>query len=132
MPATLEMVSQADGVRGQCNVTTIYRTLMMFKEAKLVRSVGTLRKASYFVLNIPDESSHFLVCHRCGCIATLPLPDAITAEIERIVSARGFSPMPLDCEVFGLCPTCRDKGKAQTMPSKFPVRVAGEVAFAKT
>jgi Fe2+ or Zn2+ uptake regulation protein len=131
IPATLEMVSQADGVWERCDVTTVYRTLMMFKEADLVRLVGSPRKASYFVLNIPDESSHFLVCRRCGSITALPLPDTITAEIERIVSARGFSPTPQDCEVFGLCATCQDASKTQAIPSKLIVRATGEVARSK-
>ena len=49
-PASLEMISQAEGVRGQCDATTVYRTLMLFKDAELVRVVGTPRKTSYFVL----------------------------------------------------------------------------------
>ena len=130
-PATLEMISQADGVRGQCDGTTVYRTLMMFKEADLIRVVETPRKASYFVLNIPDESNHFLVCRRCGCITTLPLPDNITAEIERLVSAQGFAPTPPDCEVFGLCASCLAASKKQVVPSKLLLRPAGKVAPSK-
>ncbi len=130
-PATLEMISQADGVRGQCDATTVYRTLMMFKEADLVRLVETPRKASYFVINIPDESNHFLVCRRCGCITTLPLPDTLTAEIKRIVSAQGFAATPPNCEVFSLCASCLTATKTQATPSKLMIRPAGRVAPSK-
>lgn len=122
-PATLEMVSQAEGVRGRCDSTTVYRTLMMFKEADIIRLVGTLRKASYFLLNVPGDSAHFLICRRCGCVAELPLPGSLSAEIGRIASSRGFSPTPQDCEVYGLCETCQAARKTETMPSKLIVRV---------
>ena len=122
-PATLEMVSQAGGVRGQCDVTTVYRTLMMFKEAEIVRLVGTPRKASCFVLNAPGDSAHFLICRRCGCITELSLPNPVSAEIGRIASSRGFSPTPTDCEVQGLCANCQVRLKTQIMPSKLIVHV---------
>ena len=130
-PASLEMVSQADGVRGKCDSTTVYRTLMLFKEAELVRLVGTPRKASYFVLNAPGDSAHFLICHHCGCVTELPLPDPLSAEIGRIASARGFSPTPADCEVHGLCANCQVRLKTQVVPSKLVIRVAGKVAPSK-
>ena len=127
-PASLEMLSQADGVRGQCDATTVYRTLMLFKEAELVRVVGTPHKASYFVLNAPGDSVHFLICHDCGCVTELPLPDPISAEIGRIASARGFSPKSADCEVQGLCADCQAAHKAQILPSKLMVRVKTSTA----
>lgn len=122
-PASLEMISLGDGVRGRCDTTTVYRTLMMFQEAELIRLVGTPRKASYFVLNAPGDSAHFLICRGCGCVVELPLPDPLSAEIGRLASARGFSPAPADCEVHGLCESCRAARKTQIMPSKLPVSV---------
>ena len=122
-PATLGMISRADGVRGKCDSTTVYRTLMMFKEAELVRLVGTPRKASYFVLNAPGDSTHFLICRDCGCVIELPLPDPLSAEIGRIASTRGFSPAPADCEVHGFCKNCQAARNTQIMPSKLIVHV---------
>jgi Fe2+ or Zn2+ uptake regulation protein len=127
-PASLEIISLADGVRGQCDTTTVYRTLMMFKDAELIRLVGTPRKASYFVLNAPGDSAHFLICRGCGCVVELPLPDPLSAEIRRLASARGFSPSPSDCEVYGLCEKCQAERKTQIMPSKLIVRVKTSTA----
>src|SRR5437868_9677532 len=64
-PVNLEAIAQVPGVRGACDATTVYRTLMVFKDAGLVRWVGMLRKTSHFVLNVPGDVSHFLVCERC-------------------------------------------------------------------
>jgi len=128
LPATLGMILQAGGVRGKCDETTVYRTLMMFKEAELVRLVGTPRKASCFVLNVPGDSANFLICRRCGCISELSLPRPMSAEIGRIASARGFSPTQQDCAIHGLCAGCQAESKKQVAPSKLIVRVASKLA----
>ena len=127
-PASLEMVSRADGVRGQCDATTVYRTLMMFQEAELIRLVGTPRKASYFVLNAPSDCAHFLICRGCGCVVELPLPDLLSAEIGRLASARGFSPVPADREVQGLCENCQAARKTHVVPSKLQVHIKTSTA----
>lgn len=121
------MVSEAEGVRGQCDPTTVYRTLMMFKEAKLVRLAGTLRKASYFVLSVPGDPAHFLIRTRCGRITELPLPGAVAAEIERLAAAQGFASTPPECEIFGLCASCQEASQSHVAPSKLMIRVAGRV-----
>lgn len=131
LPATLEMVLQAGGVRGKCDETTVYRTLMMFKEAELVRLVGTPRKASCFVLNVPGDSANFLICRRCGCITELSLPRPMSVKIGRIASARGFSPTQQDCEIHGLCAGCQAECKNQVVPSKLIVRIVNKMASSK-
>lgn len=123
VPASLEMISLADGVRGRCVATTVYRTLMLFKEAELIRAVGTPHKAGYFVLNAPGDSSHFLICRGCGRVTELALPVPFSMEIGRLASAHGFSPAPADCEVHGFCQSCRAARKTQIMPSKLAHRV---------
>jgi Fur family zinc uptake transcriptional regulator len=131
VPATLGMISMADGVRGQCDMTTVYRTLMMFKEAGLIRLVGTPRKASCYVLNVPGDLVHFLICHHCGCVAELPLPATVSAELERIVSAQGFSPKAQDYEIHGLCGNCHSALKTQVAPSKLIVSAARKAPSSK-
>jgi Fe2+ or Zn2+ uptake regulation protein len=108
-PAGLEMIAQAEGVRGHCDTTTVYRTLMMFKEAGLVRSVGTPRKASYFVLNVPGESNHFLICQQCGQMAELPALQVLTALDKQVMEQKGYSAVYHELEVYGICPDCRAK-----------------------
>jgi Fe2+ or Zn2+ uptake regulation protein len=122
MPISLDMITRADGISGKFDGATVYRTLMMFKEAELVRVVGTPRKATYFVLNYPDESGHFLICRRCGCISELPLPQTAATAIKRLALARGFSVTPQDCEVYGFCHECQLARLKSVCPSKLIVR----------
>jgi len=100
----------------------VYRSLMMFTEAELVRVVGTPRKAAYFVLNCPDEAGHFLICRRCGFIRELPLPQTTAATIKRLASAHGFTVAPQDCEVYGVCRECQFARLQTVRPSKLSVR----------
>jgi Fur family transcriptional regulator, zinc uptake regulator len=124
IPVTVETALQAAGIRGCCDATTVYRTLMMFKEADLVRLVGMPGKANYFMLNVPGDTNHFLICRRCGCVAELPLSDPMSAEMGRIASSRGFSPTSQDYEIHGLCEQCQAASKTQVKPSKLIIRAA--------
>ncbi len=118
MPVSLEALSQAAGIRGHCDSSTVYRTLMLFQEAELVRLVPTPQKASYFVLNTPGDTAHFLVCRQCGRIAELPLPNTTSAQIGRLASRHGFSPAPQACEIHALCADCQIDRSRQITPSK--------------
>jgi Fe2+ or Zn2+ uptake regulation protein len=108
-PTSLETIEQAEGVGGHCDVTTVYRTLMVFKEAELVRSIGTPRKVSYFVLNVPGESNHFLICQQCGQMAELPGLQVLAALDKQVMEQQGFAGVYHELEVYGICPACRAK-----------------------
>ncbi len=118
LPASMEMITQAEGVRGECDMTTVFRTLMLFKEAELIRLVSLPRKSSCFVLNVPGENAHFLICRRCGCVTETTLPGSVLEEIEQVALRHGFCPAPPDCEIHGLCEACQTALKGQTVPSK--------------
>jgi len=117
-PATLELIAHAGGVQGCCDVTTVYRTLMMFKEAELVRLVGTARKNSCFLLNMPDESGNFLICRSCGEIVELRLPPDLVERISLISTGHGFVSTRQDYEVHGLCQRCQALHQNKIPPSK--------------
>src|SRR5258708_22691 len=90
-PVNLESISRAPGVSGECDPTTVYRTLMVFKDAGLVRWVGMLQKTSHFVLNVPGDVSHFLVCERCGAVAEMELPAGMLSALEDLGLGHGFT-----------------------------------------
>jgi Fe2+ or Zn2+ uptake regulation protein len=119
MPASLDMIEQAEGVQGHCDATTVYRTLMMFKEAELVRLVGTPHKVSHFVLNVPGESNHFLICQRCGQMGELPALEALTSLDRQVVEEKGYSAVYHELEVYGTCPSCRGNSPADPTAPKY-------------
>ena len=121
VPVTLEMISQAEGVRGHCDATTVYRTLMLFKEADIVRLVGSSRKESYFCLNVPGENNHFLICRECGRTVLLRLPVLTVKEIAAAAATSGFSPAKQDYEVHGVCNDCQQARQNEPLPSKLTI-----------
>jgi Fe2+ or Zn2+ uptake regulation protein len=121
MPVSLEMIAQADGVRGQCDATTVYRTQALFKAADIVRQVGTPGKVSLFLLNVPEETRQFLICRRCGCIKEMALPDQVIESIREVATFHGFSSPWQDYEIYGLCPACAAATRDQIRASKLPL-----------
>jgi Fe2+ or Zn2+ uptake regulation protein len=117
-PATLEAIAAADGVRGGCDATTVYRTLTLFKEAELVRLVSSPRKQSCFLLNVPGEGGNLLVCRNCGETVELPLLPASAGDIRRLIAQQGFAPDQWDCVVHGLCQRCERELKSKVIPTK--------------
>jgi Fe2+ or Zn2+ uptake regulation protein len=117
-PATLETIATADGVRGGCDATTVYRTLTLFKGAELVRLVSSPRKQSCFLLNIPDEEGNLLVCRNCGETLELRLSPALASDIRQIVALQGFAPGQSDCVVHGLCRRCESALKNKVITTK--------------
>lgn len=118
VPVTLFSVMQADGVRGHCSATTVYRTLMLFKEAGVVRLVGTTQKATTLVLNTPGDHQLLLVCRHCGRTVAANLSHALTDAVARVADAQGFESASLDVELHCVCPHCRAAREKQAAPSK--------------
>ena len=121
VPVTLETISASQGVSGHCDMTTVYRTLMLFKEADIVRLVGSSRRESFFCLNVPGRNNHFLICRECGQTSVLRLPDRTAGEIAAAAAASGFSPTTQDYEVHGLCNHCQSTRQSVRLPNKLPV-----------
>src|SRR5882724_4879932 len=121
-PVNLEAISQVPGVRDECDATTVYRTLMVFKDAGLVRCVGMLRKTSHFVLNVPGDMSHFLVCERCGAVAELELSPTVLADLERLALEHGFAASGQCIDLHGVCRACEEATRRRTPPTKVMAR----------
>ena len=115
-PVNLDAISQVPGVRDECDATTVYRTLMVFKDAGLVRWVGMLRKTSHFVLNVPGDMSHFLVCEQCGAVAELDLPVGVLAAMERLAVEHGFAASGQCMDLHGVCRACEEAAR-KTLPA---------------
>lgn len=106
-PVSLEAVTQVDGIKGSCDAATAYRTLMLLRELEVIRQVSLPNKISYFVLNVPGESSHFLVCRCCGEISELPASASVAGLESEVASTQGYSRLYHELVCFGICPECQ-------------------------
>ncbi len=107
VPVSLEALTQAEGIQGCCDAATAYRTLMLLRELEVIRQVSLPNKISYFVLNIPGESSHFLICRCCGAINELPALETIAAVEHEIIATQGYGRLHHELVFFGICPACQ-------------------------
>lgn len=120
-PATLQTIARAEGVRGVCNATTVYRTLMLFKATDIVRQVASSQKESCFCLNVPGENNHLLICRECGRTVLLHLPRSLEDRISEEIAARGFSASKQDCEIHAVCNNCHNARRLEPLPSKMAI-----------
>jgi len=103
--ATAEQIYTAVGERMPgVSLPTVYATLELLEEMKLVRRVATESGTS--VYDPRTDQHHHLVCRACGAIADVDGPvdhDAL------MTAARGTGFVPDDAQVVirGLCAACR-------------------------
>jgi Fur family transcriptional regulator, peroxide stress response regulator len=107
LPVSLEAVMQAEGIQGSCNAATAYRTLMLLRELEVIRQVSLPNKISHFVLNIPGESTHFLVCRCCGALSELPVVESLSELEGEIASSQGYARLYHELVFHGFCPFCQ-------------------------
>jgi Fe2+ or Zn2+ uptake regulation protein len=89
---------------------------MVFKDAGLVRCVGIVGKTSHFVLNVPDDVSHFLICERCGGVVELDVSREMLKAMEYLAVAHGFSASGQCMDLHGVCRACEEAAR-RTIPA---------------
>jgi Fe2+ or Zn2+ uptake regulation protein len=107
LPVSLDAVMQAEGLRGGCDAATAYRTLMLLRELEVIRQVSLPNRISYFVLNVPGESRHFLVCRCCGALGELPASAAVAALEQEVAQTQGYTRLLHELTFYGICPACQ-------------------------
>ena len=121
-PVGLVNIAQAHGVKHHCDETTVYRTLILFKDANLVRVAGTSGKTTHYVLNVPEDGSHFIICDRCGAVVELQVPQHTQDAIRRLAIEHGFSGKQEHLEVQALCNRCASAKETPATTSKLMPR----------
>jgi Fur family transcriptional regulator, zinc uptake regulator len=122
LPMDLDSISHVQGIDNCWDPTTVYRTLMMFKDAGLVRCVGTLTKSSLFVLKVPHDANNFMICERCGAVSELELPSGTLTTIQRVAVDHGFAAARQCLELQGLCRACEAELRKGVQASKLMPR----------
>lgn len=107
VPVSLETLSKADEIHGSCDTATAYRTLMLFNELEVIRQLSFPNKISYFVLNVPGESNHFMICRCCGQITQLPPPEYVAQWEHEVSVSQGYTRLYHELVFFGICPACQ-------------------------
>jgi Fe2+ or Zn2+ uptake regulation protein len=121
VPINLETISEADEISGCCDATTVYRTLMLFKEIELARQVSVHHKIRHFVLNVPSETCAYLICRCCGAVSELPPLKSVLDLMRHASTAKGYAAVCHDLQVYGVCPECQKKRVNEVNAAKLPI-----------
>ncbi len=85
------------------SLSTVYRTMTMLKELKLVEASDLGEDHHHYEVRL-QEHCH-LVCLGCGKVIEIPIPK----EIKQIGKEQGFEVVGVKLEVFGYCKECQKK-----------------------
>jgi Fe2+ or Zn2+ uptake regulation protein len=98
-----QLLSSVSDVLPGTSLPTVYATLDLLEELRLVRRVGTGNGAVLFDSRV-EPHAHTL-CRRCGAIADLE-GTAASADALARASEGGFGPDHAQLVVWGLCESC--------------------------
>ena len=110
-PVTAEQLFlKLKAVDSLINLSTVYRSLNIFVEKKLViESFIPEEKTSVFEIN-RMEHKHYLICVNCKKV--MAIDNCPVEEYEKsLEKSTGFDIKGHKLEIFGYCPECRSKNK---------------------
>jgi Fur family ferric uptake transcriptional regulator len=107
-PIKIGDLVQARGIRGTCDLATLYRLLQRLESRGLVRRIGLHERAAHFTLRRAHHHD-YVVCRDCGDVATLEM-DCPAEKLEGEVGRRtGFREIYHELQFYGICPRCAAK-----------------------
>lgn len=102
-----EIFAEVQKVNSYISLATIYRTLELLQELKLVSQTNFGRSQTYFALK-DHCSHHHIVCTECGGIEEFP--DQFLEPLKaKLASQFGFQAHTDHMSIFGICKKCRNE-----------------------
>jgi Fur family ferric uptake transcriptional regulator len=96
------------------NITTVYRTLELLEELKLVTHAHLSHGAPTYHPVGEHQHAH-LVCRGCGSVEELPSP-VLAGLAEELLDGRGFRLDIGHVALFGLCGSCGPEDAPEGAP----------------
>jgi Fur family ferric uptake transcriptional regulator len=94
--------------RGHCDLATVYRSMRLLEEMKMVKRFAFGDGVDRFELLAEgdDGHHHHLVCTRCA--AVVEIQDCFGRGMEQKIADRnGYKAVTHKLEFFGICPRCQ-------------------------
>ncbi len=93
---------------GHCDLATVYRSLHLLEEVKMVKRFDFGDGVARFelVAEGDDGHHHHLVCTRCA--AVVEIEECFPPDLEqKLAESNGFKSITHKLEFFGVCPRCQ-------------------------
>ena len=104
-----EVLQHARAAYPYIDISTVYRTLNLFKRLGVVTEVA-MSDGLHFELTDPRRRHHHMVCQNCGKAFDLS-PSYLDEFRSRLIGEFGFKPDLDNFTVSGICSTCLSSGE---------------------
>jgi len=95
--------------KSNIGITTVYRTLTLLEENKLVTSISFGIQGKKYEFGQKNHHDH-LICTKCGDIEEFE-DETIEKLQEKIANIRGFKMTEHIMQLFGVCRRCQEENK---------------------
>jgi len=116
-----EIYQQARQKSPSISLSTVYRSLQLFKELELIEEHQFNGMRRYYE-SIPQSKHHHLVCLGCGRIFEFKCPSTERLK-SRISREEGFKVTDAEVRLVGYCPDCQQRLAGKTTETKREQRV---------
>ena len=104
-----EVYRQAREKEPRLSLSTVYRSLQMFKKLGLIEEVHFDETHHHYEVK-PSSEHHHLVCLNCGKVIEFRYP--VSRYLKRnVAEAKEFEIVDTEVHMTGYCPRCRQKRK---------------------
>jgi Fe2+ or Zn2+ uptake regulation protein len=104
-----ELYRRASARDDSISPATVYRTLNLFKELRLVDEMRLGKIRCFYEIKQSREHQH-LVCKGCGKVMEIQNPH-FQSLVKSVRREHGFKVTKAELYLEGYCPECEDKGK---------------------
>ena len=116
-----DLLAKAREVDRLISLATVYRTLPMLLDSRLIREVELNREHRYYEVNREQSPAAFhIVCRDCGQV--IQVKDECVTLRERFLANRlGFKPMKLNVRIEAACLDLQERGRCERKEQGQPV-----------
>jgi Fur family ferric uptake transcriptional regulator len=108
-PETLQQVIQKKYSDLKVGIATVYRTLSLLEDSKMVTSLSFGAQGKKYELGAKEHHDHF-ICTRCGKITEF-VDEQIEERQHKIADELGFKMQDHSMQIYGICKECQEKEK---------------------
>ncbi len=101
-----EIQAAAAGAGARPDYATVFRTVQLMEQLRLIHKVNLRRSCSYYELSDPRKHYDHLVCKDCGLVVLIDIPCPIGDAERKIARQYGFRNLSHSLEFFGTCKSC--------------------------
>ncbi|QFR49489.1 transcriptional repressor [Sulfurimonas lithotrophica] len=106
-PESLHQVLQKKYSELNIGIATVYRTLSLLEDSKMVTSLSFGAQGKKYELGAKNHHDH-LICTRCSKITEF-VDEQIEARQHKIADELGFKMQDHSMQIYGICKECQEK-----------------------